>query len=97
MTPETLGSNPMAVMISMALDTERYEICFRVVPQMTSRIYVMHFEVNTRTTVLATPSIPLEHLAPQFPIACWAELEPWPPSMRAIHEAVRICSRNSTF
>ena len=97
MTPETLGSNPMAVMVSMALDTERYEICFRVVPQMTSRIYVMHFEVNTRTAVLAPPPVPLEHLAPQFPIACWAELDPRPLGARSIHEAVRSCSRNSTF
>src|SRR5271169_2320365 len=73
------------------------EIHFSIVTEMAPRVAVVNLKVCTTAAVLAPPPIPLENLAPQFSIGSWAELEPRPLGTRSIHEAVRICSRNSTF
>jgi len=81
----------------MAVGTQRDEIRFSVVTELAPRADVMNLKVRKTAAVLAPPPIPLEDLAPQYPIGSWAELESRPLGTRPLHEAVRICSRNSAF
>ena len=82
---------------SVTASAERDEILLGVIPELAARADVVYLEILRPATILAAPPIARQHLAPQFPIGCWAELEPRPLETRSFHEAVRSRSRNSAF
>jgi hypothetical protein len=81
----------------MAANAQRNEVCFGIVSEAAARVDVVNLKVSETSTILAPPSVPLEHLAPQFSIGPWAKLESRASVMRPAHDATRVRSRNSCF
>jgi hypothetical protein len=81
----------------MASRAQSDEIRFGIVTKLASGADVVHLKIGSAPAVLATPPIALKYPAPEFSIGYWAELEPRSLGARSIHEALRICSRNSIF
>ena len=50
--------------------TQRDEVLIGVIPQLASRLKVMHLQVLSSSTVLAAPSVALKYLAAQPTIRC---------------------------
>ena len=62
--------------LSVAWSAQGDEIFLRIIPEQTSRTNMMDLKVTRRTTVLATPSISLEHPFPQLPVRPLIEPQP---------------------
>ncbi len=63
----------MLVQFFVAVITNRYEVAFFVVPEVTSGLDVVHLEIFHAATMLAAPAIAGEYLVPQFPVRFWIE------------------------
>ncbi len=48
----------------MAIDTNRYEILFFVVPKAASELNMMDLEIFHAATMLATPAVAVEYFGP---------------------------------
>jgi hypothetical protein len=52
----------------MAMNTQRHEVLSTVAATVTAELAVMHLQVLASTTVLASPSVPLQHFHAHAPV-----------------------------
>ena len=81
----------------MATGAQGNEVQLGIVTTLAPRADVVNLKIESRSAVLAAPTVALEYLAPQLLIGSWAEFQPWPLGMRLIHELACTCSKISAF
>jgi hypothetical protein len=56
---------PVSVSFLVAHGTKSYQILDRVIAEAAARLDVMDLEIFRSPTILAAPTVPLQHLTPQ--------------------------------
>jgi hypothetical protein len=82
---------------TVAIGTERDQILFDVVTQLASRAHVVDLKTIRATAVLASPAIPLQHIATKFAIGIRVEPKSRLSLPNRFHAVFSTCRRNSTF
>ena len=87
----------LEVQIPMTAGTKCYQIFESVVSQSTPRLDVMNLEILRRSTVLASPAVPLQDLFAKFVVGLSFQSKARSLSTQYTHEAFCSLSRKVTF
>jgi hypothetical protein len=75
----------VSVDVAMAIGTERDQIFVFIVTELASRANVVDLETIRTATVLASPSITLQHFDTEFAIRIWVQPKSWSSRFEITH------------